>query len=53
MHGIVDKYGSVDETREYARDYANRARTALEQFPASEEREALDLALDFVMERDK
>ena len=53
VHAIVDKYASVDETREYARDYANRARAALEQFPSSEAREALDLALDFVMERDR
>ena len=53
VHDIVEKYGSVDETREYARDYASRARKALEQFPDSEAKEALDLALDFVMERDK
>ena len=53
VHAIVEKYGSVDQTRDYARDYAKRARVALEQFPPSDAKEALDLALDFVMERDK
>jgi len=50
---IVDKYGALEETRKFARDYAQRARTALEGFGASPAREALDLALDFVMERDR
>jgi octaprenyl-diphosphate synthase len=50
---IVNKYSGVEETRRIARDYAQRARTALEPFPASPAREALDLALDFVLERDR
>ncbi|HEY3056687.1 MAG TPA: polyprenyl synthetase family protein [Thermoanaerobaculia bacterium] len=50
---IVRKYGALEETREIARDYAQRARTALEPFPPSPAREALDLALDFVLERDR
>ncbi len=50
---IVRKYSALEETREIARDYAQRARTALEPFPASPAREALDLALDFVLERDR
>jgi octaprenyl-diphosphate synthase len=50
---IVKKYGVVEETRRIARDYAQRARTALEPFPASPAREALDLALDFVLDRDR
>jgi len=50
---IVHKYGALDEAREIARDYAHRARAALEPFPASPSRETLDLALDFVLERDR
>jgi geranylgeranyl pyrophosphate synthase len=49
----VERYGALDQTRAYARDYANRARATLEQFPHSDAKEALDLALDFVMERDR
>jgi octaprenyl-diphosphate synthase len=50
---IVDRYGALDEAREIARDYAQRARTALEPFPQSPAREALELALEFVLERDR
>jgi octaprenyl-diphosphate synthase len=50
---IVRKYGAIEETRQIARDYAQRARAALEQFPDSPAREALDLALDFVLDRDR
>ncbi len=50
---IVEKYGALEETREIARDYARRARAELEPFPSSPAREALDLALDFVLERDR
>jgi octaprenyl-diphosphate synthase len=53
VHDIVERYGALDQTRAYARDYANRARATLEQFPHSDAKEALDLALDFVMERDR
>ncbi len=50
---IVRRYGAIEETRQIARDYAQRARTALEPFPDSPAREALDVALDFVLDRDK
>jgi octaprenyl-diphosphate synthase len=50
---IVDRYGALDEAREIARDYAQRARGALEPFPKSPAREALELALEFVLERDR
>jgi octaprenyl-diphosphate synthase len=50
---IVRKYGAIEETRQIARDYAQRARAALEPFPDSPAREALDLALDFVLDRDR
>jgi octaprenyl-diphosphate synthase len=50
---IVERYHTVDQTREIARDYANRARLALAPFPDSPAKETLDVALDFVMEREK
>jgi len=49
----VNRYDALDETRAIARDYASRARTALEPFAASPAREALEHALDFVLERDR
>jgi geranylgeranyl pyrophosphate synthase len=49
----VRKYETLDETRAIARDYANRARAALEPFADSPAKEALELALDFVLERDR
>ena len=51
--GIVTRYSALDETRAIARDYALRARAALEVFPDSDAKETLDLALDFVLERDR
>jgi geranylgeranyl pyrophosphate synthase len=53
MIDLVKKYDSLDETRAIARDYANRARTALEPFKDSQAKEALELALDFVLDRDR
>jgi octaprenyl-diphosphate synthase len=50
---IVRKYDALDETRAIARDYAHRARTALEVFPSSPAKETLEMALDFVLERDR
>jgi octaprenyl-diphosphate synthase len=50
---IVNRYDTLDETREIARDYANRARLALESFAPSPAKEALELALDFVLDRDR
>ncbi|HUP45347.1 MAG TPA: polyprenyl synthetase family protein [Thermoanaerobaculia bacterium] len=50
---IVRRHGAIEETRKIARDYASRARAALEPFPDSPAREALDLALDFVLDRDR
>jgi octaprenyl-diphosphate synthase len=50
---IVRKYGAIEESRQMAREYAQRARKALEPFGDSPAREALDLALDFVLDRDK
>jgi geranylgeranyl pyrophosphate synthase len=49
----VNRYDTLHQTREIARDYANRARIALEGFPASPARETLEVALDFVLERDR
>jgi octaprenyl-diphosphate synthase len=50
---IAARYRTIDETREIARDYATRARLSLEPFPDSPAKEALETALDFVMEREK
>jgi octaprenyl-diphosphate synthase len=50
---IVERYDALERTRGIARDYAQRARTALEPFADSPAKEALDLALDFVLERDR
>ena len=50
---IVRKYDAIEKSRKIARDYAARARAALEPFPASPAREALETALEFVMERDR
>src|SRR5213078_532430 len=41
MLSLVRKYETLDETRAIARDYANRARSALEPFADSPAREAL------------
>ncbi len=50
---IVHKYETLEKTRAFARDYANRARTALAPFPSSPAKETLEIALDFVLERDR
>jgi octaprenyl-diphosphate synthase len=50
---IVRKYDALDETRAIARDYAARARMSLQTLPASPAREALEWALEFVLERDR
>ena len=50
---IVHKYGTLDQTRAMARDYAGRARAALLPFASSPAKETLEIALDFVMERDR
>jgi octaprenyl-diphosphate synthase len=53
MIELVSRYDTLDETRAIARDYASRARAALEPFADSPAKEALDVALDFVLERDR
>ena len=50
---IVKRYDTLEQTRGIARDYANRARRALEPFPESPAKETLEVALDFVLERDR
>ncbi|HEY4642869.1 MAG TPA: polyprenyl synthetase family protein [Thermoanaerobaculia bacterium] len=50
---VVRKYGALDECRAIARDYAARARVALEPFAPSTAKETLEIALDFVLERDR
>jgi octaprenyl-diphosphate synthase len=50
---IVHRYDTLEKTREIGRDYAKRARTALEPFADSPAKEALEVTLDFVLERDR
>jgi octaprenyl-diphosphate synthase len=50
---LVQKYDVLDETRAIARDYAARARAALTPFADSPAKEALEMALDFVLDRDR
>ena len=49
--GIVNRFDGVEQTRDIAREYADRARAALGVFPDSAEKEALEAALDFVVNR--
>lgn len=48
---LVAREGTVDEVESMACDFADEARAALEGFPASEAREALELAPDYVLHR--
>ncbi len=50
---IVERYDALERTRDIARVYALRARTALDPFTDSPAKEALQVALDFVLERDR
>jgi octaprenyl-diphosphate synthase len=48
---VVEREGTVDEVEEMAHDFAEEARLALQPFPASDARDALELAPDFVLNR--
>ena len=48
---LVAREGTVEEVETMALDYADEARAALEGFPASPAREALELAPDYVLNR--
>ena len=50
---IVRRYDTAEQTREIAREYAARSRNALALFPASPAKETLEMALDFVLDREK
>lgn len=50
---LVHKYDTLNATRAIARDYANRAKAGLSAFADSPAKEALTLALDFVLDRDR
>lgn len=50
---IVERYDAVGQARVIAREYALKARRSLDLFPPSAARESLDLALDFVLDRDR
>jgi len=48
---LVESEGTLDEVRELAENYADRARRELELLPPGTAREALELAPDFVLHR--
>ncbi len=48
---LVSSAGVVEEVREMAKSYALAAQSALESFPASEARDALEFAPEFVLNR--
>lgn len=48
---LLQKHDALDETARRARDYANRAKAALEIFPDGEIRAAMTEAVDFAVER--
>src|SRR5687767_4749045 len=48
---MVNRFDGVEQTRDIVRDYAAQARTALTLLPPSAERDALEAALDFVVNR--
>lgn len=48
---LVAAEGTLDETRELARGYADEAQRLLAFFPPSEARDALEFAPDFVLDR--
>lgn len=50
---IIAQHGTIERTREIAREYADRARAAISRFASSPSREALDTALDFVVVRER
>jgi octaprenyl-diphosphate synthase len=48
---IASRHGTIAETLEIARDYGERARTAIRMFDPSPARDALEQAIDFVLQR--
>lgn len=54
VHEVIDwvlSGGSAERARKDAYTYADKAREALQQFPASPDRELLDEVIDFVVQR--
>jgi geranylgeranyl pyrophosphate synthase len=54
IHDIIDwvlSGGNAERARKDAYAYADKAREALHQFPASPDRELLDEVIDFVVQR--
>jgi len=50
---LVRDRGGIEATRRIAREYADRAREALEGLPATPSREVMDAAVDYVLARDR
>jgi len=49
---IARRYGTIEETRDIAHQYAERARAAIRMFRPSPARDALEFAIDYVQQRD-
>ncbi len=50
---LVREHGTADRVLEKAQDYAQKARTCLENFPTSKARDALLSIPDYIVERDR
>ncbi|HUP00726.1 MAG TPA: polyprenyl synthetase family protein [Gemmatimonadota bacterium] len=50
---LVQERGGIEATRRIAREYADRAREALEPVPPTPAREVLEAAVDYVLSRDR
>jgi len=50
---IVKDHGTIDRTYEIAREYADRALASLAEFEPSSARDALEWAVNFVLDRDR
>jgi octaprenyl-diphosphate synthase len=53
IQGVVQRHGSIPRTLEIAREYADRALANLAGFPPSTAREALEFAVQYVLDRDR
>ncbi|HVT05515.1 MAG TPA: polyprenyl synthetase family protein [Thermoanaerobaculia bacterium] len=52
LSSIAERYETIEETRDIAHQYGERARAALRLFRPSPSRDALEFAIDYVQQRD-
>jgi geranylgeranyl pyrophosphate synthase len=53
LRNLLGQHRSIDYTRRVATDFVERAKDALQIFPASAERDALRYLPDYVLSRDR